>query len=234
MDCKEFDNKISLYIDGELNSDDTKYFLEHSKKCLRCYRALENSEQMMLGFKELSHIKAPEDLSKNIIYALERETENNLDEEAQRDFNNNRKSQNKKGFKGQLGKGTSWVKKLSVAAVLLMVLTSALIFSRDWIPIPMEEEMRVMENMEESAIEDSALDESQEVSSQNENSELEDSEESVGITALEGEEDASKELISRDVDEDSPLIPEQNQWIVILLGIGVISGIVVLLKNRKS
>ncbi len=266
MNCKEFDDKISLYIDGKLNSDEEKVFLDHSKDCQRCHRALENTGRMLDTLQDLNHIKAPKDLSKSIIEALEMEginfgsgnsqvdsekiTENNvqekiLEDNVQEDEQKNvRKTvqldTHRRNRSGRFLKQMPWIKKVSLAAVLVLIVTSAVILSNDWLPSPIQDDTMVMESGEESALDERAADETEAGFESLENGEAQDSGGDIGITATEdGEadfEDDSADAYGEGVEESEvdTFGIEYGEWIVLLLGIGVISVIAVLRKNRKN
>ncbi len=265
MNCKEFDDKISLYIDKRLHMDEEKNFLDHSKHCQHCRRALENTERMLDSLQDLNHIKAPKDISKNIIRALEMDvislgsedpqiiTEKNTEESSEKILgdivrkdkqNSVRETEQLDLFRGdrkdRFLKQMPWIKKVSLAAVLILVVTSAVILSTDWLPRPTQDDMMVMESGEESTLDERAADESEADPESPESQETQDFGEDIGITATEegdGDfEDDAEEAYGLGV-EDSEMDTfgiKHGEWIVLLLGIGVISVVAVLRKNRKN
>ena len=273
MNCKEFDDKISLYIDKKLNSDEEKIFLDHSKHCQRCHVALENTGRMLDSLQDLNHIRAPKDLSKSIIEALKMEemnlangnspvdleniTEKNVQEDQHYSVRKTGQLEShRKSRSGRFLKQMSWIKKVSLAAALVLIVTSAVILSNNWLPSPIQDDMMVMESGEESTLDQRAADESEPGPESLENGEAQDSGEDIGITAseegegeFEDEAGTSEDLDGETLDEDDAADSygesvedsevdtfgiKYGEWIVLLLGIGVISVIVVLRKNRKN
>ncbi len=264
MNCNEFDEKISLYIDGKLNKDEEKSFLDHVNDCRQCFRALENTKGILGSLEDLNNIKAPEDLSKSIINALEMEvmkskyektrkgseesTENSIVEDEYENVQKNREFYGyRKNPRQWFLKQNPWIKKVSLAAVLILIVTSTVILNTDWAPSPIQEDMMVMDSEGESDPEERPVEESEEISDSVENEISEYPQRQPGITAMEDEETAfgedsysredqveESELRTMETEESKILGVKYREWIVLLLGIGVITVIVVPRKNRKN
>ena len=281
MNCKEFDDKISQYIDGELNKDEEKAFLDHSNHCQRCQNTLENTKRMIGSLEDLKHMKAPENLSKNIIQALELEMEKFTGEESRESLEKSTKENvqdnehenvqkigqhesDRINRKGWFSKQSPWIKKASLAAVLILIVSSAVILTSDWLLSPIEDDMVSMESVEESALDERVADDTDKFSDSINNEETVDSQDEPGVTAMEEEESEFREESSSEeefgeegIDEETPDMNEPleseegestihateeentfgikySEWIVLLLGIGVISIVVVLRKNRRN
>jgi len=67
MDCKEFREKLDLYIDHELSAEAATTARSHVQKCLRCRRAEEALLEVRRGVKQVvnSH-EPPPDLLANV------------------------------------------------------------------------------------------------------------------------------------------------------------------------
>lgn len=267
MNCNEFDEKISLSIDGKLDKDEEKDFLDHSIHCQRCKTALENTKKMIDSFEDLKHMKAPEDLSTGIIQALELEMGEFAGEESQEspkespkenvqedEHENVRKvghvNPQRKKSNGWLSKQSPQIKRISLAAVLVLIVSSAVILTADWLPSPIEKDMVDMESAEESSLDERAADDSGDAPDSIENREAEDLQDGPEITNMEeneeafGDEPSSEEGLDQggidgehtilETEEKETFGIKYGEWIVLLLGIGVISVIVVFRKNRRS
>ncbi|NBG87916.1 anti-sigma factor family protein [Isachenkonia alkalipeptolytica] len=228
MNCKEFENSISLYIDEKLNDDEKTAFLAHKDHCSHCDRALENTEKMVGSLQELKDLKAPEGLSKSIMATLEQEEENNPREDVDQYLEESSGRNHKKWFIKQL----PWMKKISLAAVMVLIITSAVILTTDRFPAPREDEMTVMESADDDAG-ITSMDEEESISP----------EEAAPEEAVEEEPPAAMEETVEPEERDGDTSEtfgrdtfgmEYGKWIVILLGIGVISVIGVLRKDRKK
>lgn len=217
MNCKEFENNISRYMDEELSREETTAFLAHQEKCSHCKRALENTERTVESLRDLQHMKAPQDISGSIIASLEKE-----------------KSDSGSGQKTLFLHRVPWVKKVSLAAVLVLVVTSALILSTDWLPLPKEDEMTVMESAEEepgvTSMDD--LDDHEQEFQEEAPSDEGETEESPG-TEMEKKRTEEKDQEATRTYGSEPLGIDYGKWIILLLSIGVVSTLIVLLRNRK-
>ncbi len=245
MNCNEFDNYLSLYIDDKLTKEQETEFLAHKEQCEHCFRALQNAETMNVGMEELRDLKAPEDLSKNVIRALRLEQSSSFENVQKNEQKNVQKSQ-QPGRKAPSGNGRllpklSWVKRVALAAVMVLIVTSAVILSTDWLPRPVED-MVTMDSTEEGA---SIMDEQESaMGDPAREQERADGEEELFTSEEEYDEDTADGAERPiETDEAGPETPEffggetlgitYGEWLVILLGFGVIGVILILRRNRN-
>ena len=66
MDCKDVQNRIEAYLDGELTLSDRRDFEEHLTKCKNCNVALENLRMLNRSVQKLGYVHSPSALRKNI------------------------------------------------------------------------------------------------------------------------------------------------------------------------
>ncbi len=216
MNCKEFENKILGYLENELDHENKDAFLAHKQDCPHCSRALENTERMVKSLSDLKKIKAPEDLSESIIASLEKEVEN-------------RGTDFRQGLLSRMPR----IKRVSLAAVLVLLITAGLILRTDWIPAPREDEMTVTESTVDEGAGITSMDDQEEALEEDAPGEEDYSDESPDM-AVEREASEEKDGESQRTYGEETFGLNYSKWLVILTGIGVISVIVVFRRNRVS
>lgn len=72
MDCKRAMELITLFINDQLNSEDTEAFLNHIENCAECREELEVNYSLMTAMKQLDE---DTDLSDNYIEELNQKIE---------------------------------------------------------------------------------------------------------------------------------------------------------------
>ncbi len=75
MKCENREEKISLYIDRQLDWKEEKEFLKHIKQCPECKEALQQAQQLRQMLLEIPMEKVPEGLHQNIMEAINNEIE---------------------------------------------------------------------------------------------------------------------------------------------------------------
>ena len=75
MKCENREEKISLYIDRQLDWKEEKEFLKHIKQCPECKEALQQAQQLRQMLLEIPMEKVPEGLHQNIMEAINKEIE---------------------------------------------------------------------------------------------------------------------------------------------------------------
>ena len=73
MKCENREEKISLYIDRQLDWKEEKEFLKHIKECPECKQALQQAQQLRQMLLEMPMEEVPEELHKNIMEAINKE-----------------------------------------------------------------------------------------------------------------------------------------------------------------
>lgn len=73
MKCENREEKISLYIDRQLDWKEEKEFLKHIKECSECKQALQQAQQLRQMLLEMPMEEVPEGLHKNIMEAINKE-----------------------------------------------------------------------------------------------------------------------------------------------------------------
>ncbi len=73
MKCENREEKISLYIDRQLEWKEEKEFLKHMKECPECKEALQQAQQIRQMLLEMPMEEVPEGLHENIVKAIEKE-----------------------------------------------------------------------------------------------------------------------------------------------------------------
>ncbi len=104
MNCNEFNEMISLYIDNELNNIDRKEFELHLMKCEECRKSYEIMVNILKELKEEKETQLPKDYNENLRAKLI-------------DVSNKRK---KTRF--------NWKKYAAIAAGLIIITTSISVF----------------------------------------------------------------------------------------------------------
>ena len=75
MKCENREEKISLYIDRQLDWKEEKEFLKHIKQCPECKEALQQAQQLRQMLLEIPMEKVPEGLHQNIMETINKEIE---------------------------------------------------------------------------------------------------------------------------------------------------------------
>ncbi|NDO45922.1 zf-HC2 domain-containing protein [Clostridium sp. MD294] len=75
MKCENREEKISLYIDRQLDWKEEKEFLKHIKQCPECKKALQQAQQLRQMLLEMPMEKVPQGLHQNIMEAINKEME---------------------------------------------------------------------------------------------------------------------------------------------------------------
>jgi len=71
MDCKHFDEYISLYLDGVIDKENKKEFEEHLNQCPQCKKKLEETQEVISLIKSLDEESLPQGFRDNLIKKLE-------------------------------------------------------------------------------------------------------------------------------------------------------------------
>lgn len=71
MDCKHFDEYISLYIDDVLSERQKKEFEGHLKQCPQCKKKLEETQKLVSLIKEIDEEPLPQGFRDNLFKKLE-------------------------------------------------------------------------------------------------------------------------------------------------------------------
>lgn len=75
MKCENIEEKISLYIDRQLDWKEEKEFINHIRKCPHCKELLEQTQQLRKMLLELPMEEMPEGLHESILNVIEKEVE---------------------------------------------------------------------------------------------------------------------------------------------------------------
>lgn len=75
MKCEDREEKISLYIDRQLDWKEEKEFLKHIRECPECKEALQQAQQLRQMLLEIPMEKVPQGLHQNIMEAINKEME---------------------------------------------------------------------------------------------------------------------------------------------------------------
>lgn len=73
MKCENREEKISLYIDRQLDWQEQKEFLKHIKQCPECKQALQQAQQLRQMLLDMPQEEVPEGLHENIMKAIQKE-----------------------------------------------------------------------------------------------------------------------------------------------------------------
>lgn len=216
MNCKEFENNISLYIDGKLNTDTKAAFNAHLEVCNSCKVKLENTKNMIAGLQDLEEITAPKDLRGNILQQLKAEEVPNTEKQASDSTQKNRSSR------------VFPIKKFALVAAMILVVASTLVLNYDFFQGSMDEGAMIMESADRDFSEDTVMRDNGEPTEAFESEEESFGDEEVEVT------DGEEETVNPEQYEEDTFGIKYGEWIVLLLGIGVISVIIVLQKNRNT
>lgn len=216
MNCKEFEKNISLFIDGKLDTEIKSAFNAHLKTCSACEVKLENTRKMIAGLQDLEKIKAPKDLRDNIMRQLKAEEVSKVEKQASDSIQKNRSSR------------VLPIKKFALAAALILVVASTVILNYDFFQGPMDEGTMIMESADRDFSEDAVMRDTEESAEDFESEEESFGDEEAEVT------DGGEEMVNLEQYEEDTFGIKYGEWIVLLLGIGVISVIIVLQKNRNT
>ena len=67
MNCKEMENKISFYIDGELSEKEAKKVQDHLESCEKCQKTFQNFKSIDGLMENIPHTPAPGTTASQII-----------------------------------------------------------------------------------------------------------------------------------------------------------------------
>ena len=73
-DCAAAQDKLSEYLDGELNEVDAKRVEKHLQQCATCWQAFESLQETVLMLQSVGRKTAPRDLRPQILAAIEQMT----------------------------------------------------------------------------------------------------------------------------------------------------------------
>ena len=73
-DCAAAQDKLSEYLDGELNEFDAKRVEKHLQQCATCWQAFESLQETVLMLQSVGRKTAPRDLRPQILAAIEQMT----------------------------------------------------------------------------------------------------------------------------------------------------------------
>lgn len=76
MNCKEVEQQIPFYLNGELDEKETKEFLVHMKSCASCYEEMEITYMASTGLERLESASSI-DINKEM-YRILQHSERNL------------------------------------------------------------------------------------------------------------------------------------------------------------
>lgn len=74
MNCKEIEQLLSAYIDGELENQEKSIVSSHLKECPKCLKTKEQLERTVALVKSLKHVEAPSNILVNVREELEKKT----------------------------------------------------------------------------------------------------------------------------------------------------------------
>lgn len=70
MACKDIQQNIEAYLDGELTLSDRRDFEEHLTDCHNCQASLDNLRQLNASIKKIGYVNRPAGLRRNIKHGL--------------------------------------------------------------------------------------------------------------------------------------------------------------------
>ena len=76
MKCEKIEEKISLYMDKQLDWKEEKEFINHIRQCPRCKEQLEQAQQLRKMLLEIPMEEVPKELHENIMAVIEKKVKN--------------------------------------------------------------------------------------------------------------------------------------------------------------
>jgi anti-sigma factor RsiW len=67
MNCENFEAKVSVYIDGELDDQEAETLFRHLGVCTSCRKAMTEVLELRSGFQEQAPVLAPKELDERIL-----------------------------------------------------------------------------------------------------------------------------------------------------------------------